>query len=92
MPSGDGDIIVVSTYSDQEGRVIANYSGRRIRQYRPNFGAACYAISERHTALEKLSREFLNAIGYRGFSMLEFARGRQDGCNYFLELDTRMTW
>ncbi len=92
VPSGDGDIIVVATYSNAKGRVLASYCGRRIRQYRPDFGAACFAISERHDEIETLSKSFLNTIGYRGLSMLEFARSRDDGRMYFLELNTRMPY
>jgi predicted ATP-grasp superfamily ATP-dependent carboligase len=91
VPSGDGDIIVVAAYSNSDGKVVASYSGRRIRQFRPDFGAACFAVSERHGELESLSRNFLDSIGYQGFSMLEFARSRDDGQEYFIELNARMT-
>lgn len=91
VPSGDGDILVVAAYSSADGKVIASYSGRRVRQFRPDFGAACFAVSERLGELEELSRSFLDSIGYQGFSMLEFARSREDGRDYFIELNARMT-
>jgi len=89
IPSGDGDILVTATYSGTEGSVRAMYSGRKIRQYLPDYGATCFGVSERHPDLEDVTRHFLNAIGYNGFAALEFARSREDGRAYFLELNTR---
>lgn len=92
IPSGDGDIFVIATYSDLNGRVQAIYSGRKIRQYLPDYGATSFGVSERQPALETLTRKFLDTIGYRGFSMVEFARDRDSGEAYFLELNTRTSW
>ncbi len=89
IPSGDGDIIVTASYSADNGVVQAMYSGRKIRQHLPDYGATCFGISERHPDLEKQSRRFLENIGYKGFAALEFARSREDGRAYFLELNTR---
>lgn len=89
IPSGDGDILVTATYSGSGGTVEAIYSGRKLRQYLPDYGATCFGISERHPALEASTRDFLDNIGYRGFAALEFSRSRDDGRAYFLELNTR---
>jgi predicted ATP-grasp superfamily ATP-dependent carboligase len=89
IPSGDGDILVAASYSGADGTVKAMYSGRKIRQFRPDYGATCFGISERHLAIEEQSRTFLNNIGYKGFAALEFSRSRTDGRAYFLELNTR---
>jgi predicted ATP-grasp superfamily ATP-dependent carboligase len=87
--SGDGDILVTATYSNSQRRVQAIYSGRKLRQYLPDYGATCFGISERNPELESLTRRFLDDIGYQGFAALEFARSRDDGKAYFLELNTR---
>ena len=89
IPSGDGDILVTASYSADNGLIQAMYSGRKIRQYLPDYGATCFGISERHRDLENQSRRFLESIGYKGFAALEFARSREDGRAYFLELNTR---
>jgi predicted ATP-grasp superfamily ATP-dependent carboligase len=89
IPSGDGDILVTASFSADNGHVQAMYSGRKIRQYLPDYGATCFGISERHRDLEEQSRRFLEGIGYKGFAALEFARSREDGRAYFLELNTR---
>jgi predicted ATP-grasp superfamily ATP-dependent carboligase len=89
IPSGDGDILVTASFSGSNGTVEAIYSGRKIRQYLPDYGATCFGISERYPALETQSRGFLDGISYKGFAALEFARSRDDGQAYFLELNTR---
>ncbi len=89
IPSGDGDILVVACYSGHDGLVKAMYSGRKIRQFLPDYGATCYGISERNIELEIAASDFLNNIGYKGFAALEYARSREDGKSYFLELNTR---
>jgi len=92
IPSGDGDVLVLASYSDNDGKVRAMYSGRKIRQYLPDYGSTSFGISEKHPELEQRTREFLDKIGYRGFAMVEFARSRDDGRPYFLELNTRTAW
>jgi D-aspartate ligase len=87
--SGDGDILVTATYSSADRKVQAIYSGRKLRQYLPDYGATCFGISEKHSVLEATTQRFLDEIGYRGFAALEFARSRDDGKSYFLELNTR---
>lgn len=89
IPSGDGDVIVTAAYSGTDGSVRAIYSGRKLRQYLPDYGATCFGVSERHPELELATRRLLDSIRYRGFSALEFARSRTDGKHYFLELNTR---
>jgi predicted ATP-grasp superfamily ATP-dependent carboligase len=92
IPSGDGDILVIASYSDFNGTVMAMYSGRKIRQHLPDYGATCFGISETYPDLRERTRLFLEAISYRGFAMTEFARSRVDGQAYFLELNTRTSW
>jgi predicted ATP-grasp superfamily ATP-dependent carboligase len=92
IPSGDGDIFVISSYSGADGRVAAMYSGRKIRQYLPDYGATCFGVSEKQPALERETLRFLDNIRYRGWAMVEFAQSRLDGQCYFLELNTRTSW
>jgi predicted ATP-grasp superfamily ATP-dependent carboligase len=92
VPSGDGDIIVLASYSDSRSAVKAMYSGRKLRQYLPDYGATSFGISEPIPTLVKQTRQFLEKIQYRGFAMIEFAQNRSDGNFYFLELNTRTSW
>jgi predicted ATP-grasp superfamily ATP-dependent carboligase len=92
IPSGDGDVFAIASYSDSQGKVRASVCWRKLRQYRPDYGATCYGVTEHHPELERRNRTFLEAIGYKGFSMSEFAQSRADAHMYFLELNTRTSW
>lgn len=92
IPSGDGDIFVIASYSGADGKVRAMYSGRKIRQYLPDYGATCFGVSETQPDLERITHRFLDAIAYKGFAMVEFARSQTNQVSYFLELNTRTSW
>ena len=89
IKSGDGSIFVVSTYSNDEGKVEGVYCGRKIRQYLPDYGVTCFGVSESNDYLKELSVRFLNTIGYKGFATLEFALDEKTGEYYFIELNIR---
>lgn len=87
--SGDGNIYVTAAYSGRNSKVLWVYVGRKLRQYLPDYGVTCLGQSLHIPYLEDLTRRFLNAIGYCGFSALEFAYEKESGQYYFLELNTR---
>jgi D-aspartate ligase len=89
VPSGDGHILVVATYSGEDGRVLGIYTGRKLRQFLPDYGVTTFGVSESHPELARATRSFLEGIGYRGFAALEFARDRLTGQISFLELNAR---
>ena len=90
IPSGDGHIVSVSTYSGADGKVLARVSGRKLRQWLPDYGSGCYSVSEMHPALQALATSFLEEIGYVGFAVVEFAEDATTGETFFLELNARL--
>jgi predicted ATP-grasp superfamily ATP-dependent carboligase len=90
IPSGDGHIIYVGTYSNGDGEVVAVWTGRKLRQWQPDFGMTCFGVSEEHGVVRDRVRTFLDAIGYQGVAGLEFARDRRTGEYFFLELNPRL--
>ena len=90
IPSGDGHIIGVNTYSGADGRVLAWTSHRRLRQWLPDRGASCYAVSEKQTALRELTVRLLDDLGYVGFAGVEYAEDVSTGEHSFLELNARV--
>ncbi|WP_281560880.1 hypothetical protein [Thalassomonas sp. RHCl1] len=89
VPSGDGNIYVVSSFSDQNGKVRVIYSGKKIRQYLPDYGVTCFGVSEHQEKLKQTVSDFLEAIGYRGFATLEFAYDEATDSFIFIELNIR---
>jgi len=89
IPSGDGNILVTASYSDSKGRVLGMYSGRKLRQYLPDYGVTCFGISESNDYLKELTKNFLENIGFKGFAALEFAHDVDRNQYAFIELNTR---
>lgn len=89
VPSGDGHIHVCTVLCDGGGEPILVYTGRKLRQYPPDYGVTCFGLSERNEELARLATGFLRAIGYRGICTLEFARDRETGRYFFLEANLR---
>jgi D-aspartate ligase len=89
VPSGDGHIYVCTLLLDEAGELVLSYTGRKIRQYLPDFGVTCFGVSERQEHLVQLGLRFLRAVGYRGLCTLEFARHRQTGRYVLLEANLR---
>lgn len=89
IDSGDGHILYVSTYSGAEGTVLARCSFRKLRQWLPDRGVTSYGVSETLPGLLEQTTEFLNKLGYRGFTGVEFAEDANTGEAFFLELNAR---
>lgn len=89
VPSGDGKIYLVTCYSDSNGKVRIAYSGKKIRQYLPDFGVTCFGVSEQNDYLKSITIRFLEAINYTGYATLEFAYDKASDKYYFIELNIR---
>ena len=87
--SGDGHILYVGTYSGADGKVLARFSFRKLRQWLPDRGVTSYGVSETYRDLLDLTTAFLDGIGYVGFTGVEYAEDAVTGERYFLELNAR---
>ncbi len=90
VPSGDGHIVGINTYSGDDGRVLAWTSHRRLRQWLPDRGSSCFAVSETLTLLQEPTIRFLDDLGYVGFAGVEYAEDVATGQRFFLELNARV--
>jgi predicted ATP-grasp superfamily ATP-dependent carboligase len=89
VPSGDGQIYVCTVLLDANGQVVLRYTGRKIRQYKPDYGVTSFGVSEWNEEIAGISTRFLQAIGFRGLCTLEFARHRDTGRYLLLEANPR---
>ena len=90
VPSGDGHIIGINTYSGADGRVLACTSHRRLRQCLPDRVSTCFGVTETFEALQESTIRFLDGLGYVGFAGVEYAQDVETGACYFLELNARV--
>jgi predicted ATP-grasp superfamily ATP-dependent carboligase len=77
-----------AAYSDDNGEVIASFTGRKLRQFPPDFGTCRLGESVESAALEEAGARLLKILRYRGISLTEFKRDA-DGSFQLIELNPR---
>lgn len=88
IPGSEDLLVTYAAYSNDEGEVIAASTGRKIHQFPPDFGTCRLAESIQEPALDRIGREFLRILRYRGISLTEFKR-TPDGGFKLIELNPR---
>lgn len=86
---GDGYIYVCAAYLNPDSEPLAVYTGRKIRQYLPDYGITCYGESIYVPELEEITVDFMRQIKYRGLVAVEYSMDRKTGIYYFLEINGR---
>lgn len=86
---GDGHIFICAAYFNADSEPLAIYTGRKIRQYPPDYGVTCLGESVYIPELEELTVRFLKQIKFRGLVAAEYVRDRKTGAYYFLEMNAR---
>jgi D-aspartate ligase len=88
IPGGEDLLVTYAAYSNDEGEVVASSTGRKLHQFPPDFGTCRLAESIADDELERVGREFLRILRYRGISLTEFKR-TPEGSFKLIELNPR---
>jgi predicted ATP-grasp superfamily ATP-dependent carboligase len=89
IEGSESNIFLSGSYSDQEGRLVANACGRKKRQLPKNFGFATAAVSINSAEVRQLSEKFTRYLKYFGPSDIEFKWSERDSKFYFIEINPR---
>jgi predicted ATP-grasp superfamily ATP-dependent carboligase len=92
MPGGDSELWWGVTFLDAAGEPKAMWTGRKLRQYPRRFGTATFAESRWDPELARESTQILQAMGHRGYGVVEFKRDRRDGRLKITEVTGGRTW
>ncbi len=92
MPGPDSELWWGVTYLDAAGKPLAVWTGRKLRQYPRRFGTATLAESRWDPELARESTAILQAMGHRGYGVVEFKRDRRDGRLKITEVTGGRTW
>lgn len=71
-PGPDSALSFSLTYYGREGRPLAMFTGRKLRQYVPRFGISSLAQSWWDPRIASLTEAVLSAMNYRGYGSVEF--------------------
>ncbi len=86
IPGGD-DTLVTAGVAAVGGRIVATFTGRKLRQFPPQVGEASYAESIDAPDTAASACRMLTGLGFTGLAQVEFKR--RDGVDYLLEINPR---
>ena len=89
IPGPEENIYLFKGYFDESGKLLASFTGRKIRQYPPLFGSASYAVSCEAEEVENISISFLKRAGFRGICGTEFKYDLRDKAFKMIEINIR---
>jgi predicted ATP-grasp superfamily ATP-dependent carboligase len=92
MPGDDGQLYWGVTYLNEEGKPLAVWTGRKLRQYPRGFGTATLAESVREPWIAETAVSILQSVGHRGYGVVEFKKDRRDGAFKITEPTGGRTW
>ena len=92
MPGPDSELWWGVTYLDEAGQPLVVWTGRKLRQYPRRFGTATLAESRWDPELARESVAILQAMGHRGYGVVEYKRDRRDGRLKITEVTGGRTW
>lgn len=89
IPGDDAQLCCFDGVCDDASRVIAGYTGRKIRTFPPLVGDASCIELTREPALETLAHDIARRLGLRGIFNMDFKQDARDGRYYLLEVNAR---
>jgi len=90
IPGPDSERMVqYVSYLDRSGERLASMTSRKIRQDPPRYGQGRVVISERIGGLDDMSVALLKALGYYGFSEIEWKYDVKDRTYKLIEINPR---
>ena len=89
IPGAEDQLYLYKGYFSKDGKVLSSFTGRKIRQYPPDFGSASLAESLPNKDVEKFSIDFLEAAKFHGLCGSEFKYDERDNEYKMIEINIR---
>jgi predicted ATP-grasp superfamily ATP-dependent carboligase len=90
IPGGDETIWMFNGYFNQSSDCLVGFTGRKIRQWPAHRGVASLGICLKNETVEKTTKEFMKAIGYRGILDIGYRYDARDGRYKVLDINPRI--
>ena len=85
VPGPAENLHVLRGFFDRDGKPLATFSARLIRQWPPDTGIAVSLAECRSEAAERIALDMLERIGHYGFAMVEVKRDERTGEHLVIE-------
>jgi predicted ATP-grasp superfamily ATP-dependent carboligase len=89
VPGGDREIWSFHGFADEDSRVLAWFTGRKLRTWPAHTGQSTYLELARHEELAGLGRRLVAQVPLKGVFKLDFKRDPHSGRFYLLEINAR---
>jgi predicted ATP-grasp superfamily ATP-dependent carboligase len=90
IPGGDSATWLFEGYFDESSTSLFDVTGRKLRQWRRYHGLTSLGICLRNETVERTTREFMKAIGYRGIVDIGYRYDARDGQYKILDFNPRI--
>ncbi len=91
IPGFDDHMMTYDSYIDKTGETTHYMTAQKQRQWPINFGASVFTKQKCIEELVEIGKPFMESIGYRGFSEIEFKKHQETGEVYVIEINVRIT-
>ena len=79
VPGGDSDLYTCNCYYGADGRAIATFVSRKLRQWPPGTGMSSLGQECRNDVVLEEALRLFDGVGYRGLGFVELKRNARDG-------------
>ena len=90
IPGGDDTVWMFNGYFDARSECLVGFTGKKLRQYPVHRGSTSLGICLRNDAVERMTRDFMKAIGYRGILDIGYRFDARDGLYKVLDVNPRI--
>ena len=85
IPGGDDQVYFCMQYISQKGKLLASFTGRKIRQWRPLCGGTASCEPAYAPELHELTYEIFKKANFWGIGSIEYKKDPRDGKYYVIE-------
>jgi len=89
IPGGNDRLYTFGSYVSRDRSGIISFTGRKIRQFPPDFGSCRCGESVESSEVERSGKMALDALRYSGISQVEFKLDPRDGILKVMEVNGR---
>ncbi len=88
IPGEDTDGVNYNSYSI-DGKVVVEFTAKKLRNAPPNLGSPCVAYSSATPEVYDVGRKIIEGLGFYGYACTEFKRDPRDGVYKLMEVNGR---
>ncbi len=90
IPGGEDSVWMFNGYFNRDSECLIGFTGRKIRQSPPYTGATSLGQCAQNETVDRTTRDFMRAIGYRGILDIGYRYDARDGQYKVLDINPRV--